>query len=129
MIGWFVTHSKAHIANSDRKKRMGICTRVGGALQILSAPAERNGDGAIFGHNESPKRCRAALATALQRGETLGGVFMKGLFSLLLFLGLAFASWAKELGAVLRDFQEDEVLSCVRQAQELGLFEPTCALN
>ena len=54
---------------------------------------------------------------------------MKGLFSLLLFLGLAFAGWAKELGAVLRDFQEDEVLSCVRQAQELGLFEPTCALN
>ena len=31
---------------------------------------------------------------------------MKGLFPLLLFLGLAFAGWAKESGVVLRDFQK-----------------------
>jgi hypothetical protein len=34
-----------------------------------SAPAERSGDGALVVHRKDPKRCRAALATAVQREE------------------------------------------------------------
>jgi hypothetical protein len=34
-----------------------------------SAPAERSGDGALGANGNNQKRCRAVLATALQRKE------------------------------------------------------------